>query len=75
MRFRVKQIDENTFIPQCKEWYDFDWESIDRDISFTWYRLGDNYCQVDSLEKAKEIIDKRKFFLLERKKYPKYYKV
>lgn len=75
MRFRVKQIDDNTFIPQCKEWYDFDWESIDRNISLTWYSLGAHYCHVDSLEKAKEIIDKRKLFLLERKKYPKYYKV
>jgi hypothetical protein len=74
MKFRIKQIDEETFIPQCKPWWDFDWGNIDLDGDYVWYTTS-SYSRCQSLELAKVTIEKYKSFLKLKKQYPKYYKI
>jgi hypothetical protein len=82
MIYRIKQISENQFIPQCGillEWIFGCMKGLDKDSSYTWSNLDyqKQYCIVNSLEEAKEIIKKDK---LKRnphkcqKGYPKYHK-
>jgi hypothetical protein len=73
MQYRVKQIDENTFIPQCKSWYDFEWGNIDRLDGYIWHTTL-TYAICPSLESAKQAIIRCKSIKLEKKEYPKYYK-
>ena len=73
-KYRIKQISENLFIPQVsKGIFDslfgiFDGIAIE-DNTTTWHikEYQDIYCITDSLEKAKEVIEKYK-------RYPKYHK-
>ena len=82
MIYRIKQISENEFIPQCGsflEWIFNGMDGIDKDNRFTWYVFENQkqYCIVNSLEEAREIIKKDK---LKRnphkcpKGYPKYHR-
>ena len=80
--YRIKQIGENQFIPQvCDEiidWLFGTWDGIDvsENIGGTWYtkEFQDMYCTTDSLEKAKEVIEKYKNRYNSEKGYPKYHK-
>lgn len=74
MRYRVKQISSDVFIPQCKSWYDFEWGNIDRVDNFVRYTTS-SYSRCSSLESAKEVITRSKDFKLKQKKYPKYFKI
>ena len=74
MRYRIKQIDENTFIPQCKHWLHFNWGNIDRAADYVWYTTYE-WSQCKSLELANTTIEKYKSYLKLEKQYPKYYKV
>lgn len=74
MKYRVKQIEENTFIPQCRPWWDFDWGNIDRKGDYVWYTTSTYSC-CSSLELAKKTIERYKEFQKIKKRYPKYYKV
>lgn len=74
MMYRVKQIDDNTFIPQCRPWYDFEWGNIDRKDDYTWY-LRTHYSHHNSLESAKTTIDRYKSYIKKKSRFPKYYKV
>jgi hypothetical protein len=74
MRYRIKQIAETTFIPQCKNWCDFDWANIDREGDSVLYDTS-WYSRCESLELAKTTIEKYKSYLKLEKQYPKYYKV
>lgn len=73
MQYRVKQIDENTFIPQCKSWYDFEWGNIDQSDNYVWHTTS-TYSRCSSLELARKTIERHKSCLKEEAKYPKYYK-
>jgi hypothetical protein len=74
MRYRIKQIDENTFIPQCKpRWY-FGWGNIDRVSNYVW-QLISFHSQCKSLESANTTIERHKSYLKLEKQYPKYFKV
>jgi hypothetical protein len=87
--FRVKQISENQFIPQvCNDiidWLFGTWDGIDvsenvgKDVgggTFTWLskECQEQYCIVDSLEKAKEVIENYRKRFNSEKGYPKYHK-
>jgi hypothetical protein len=74
MRYRIKQVDENTFIPQCKPWWDFDWGNIDQEGDHVWYTTY-SFSQCESLESANTAIKKYKSYLKLQKQYPKYFKV
>jgi hypothetical protein len=74
MKFRVKQIDDNTFIPQCRSWYDFDWKSIDKIDNYSWSICTD-YAHHSTLEDAMYTIERHKKYIEQKNKYPKYHKV
>jgi hypothetical protein len=82
MIYRIKQISENEFIPQCGgllEWIFGYMQGLDKDSIFTWseVKYQKKYCIVNSLEEAKEIIKKDKFRRNPNKcpkGYPKYHK-
>lgn len=73
MKYRVKQIAENIFIPQCREsWFDT-WESIDNIDNYVW-NFTEKYSHNETLEKALSVIVRHKKYLESKIKYPKYYK-
>ncbi len=74
MQYRIKQIDENIFIPQCRKYWLDEWESLDNELNFTWI-IKVSYAHHDSYEKALNTIERYKKYLKEKNKYPKYYKV
>lgn len=75
MKYRVKQINESTFIPQCKSWYDFEWGNIDKDDNYVWSSSKQNWSICHSLDSALQVIMVHKTIKREKKQYPKYHKV
>ena len=75
MRFRIKQIDKNIFIAQCKEWYEFSWDSIDKINNYLWLTTPKSHCHNKTYEEALQVIERHKKYLKEKNKYPKYFKV
>lgn len=78
MRFyRIKQIAADKFIPQVKVGFIGFWEGIDATHKEIWYseEYMRAHCSVDTLEKAKEIIEEYKGKINEQEKYPKYHKL
>jgi hypothetical protein len=81
-KYRIKQINNYLFIPQVSKGI-FDslfgiFSGIEiADNTTTWYikEYQDRYCVTDSLEKAKEVIEKYKNRYNSEKGYPKYHKV
>lgn len=74
MKFRVKQIKDDAFIPQCKPWYDFEWGNIDREENYIWHTtVYHSICP--SLDTAYQVIIRYKTVEREKKQYPKYHKV
>lgn len=69
MRFyRIKQIEENKFIPQTADLFDYifrTWEGIDREDGGIWYGYAyqKSYCACETLEEAREVIKKYKELL------------
>jgi hypothetical protein len=72
--YRIKQINDNQFIPQTRKWYDM-WGGIDREKNYEWFgsQFQQQYCAVNTLEEAEQIIDEYKIYLNKMKKYPKYH--
>jgi hypothetical protein len=75
--YRIKQINENTFIPQTRKWWDM-WEGIEsrgNSTYSTWYgsHYQLRYCVVYSLEEANQIIKEYKAYWDKIKQYPKYH--
>jgi hypothetical protein len=64
--YRIKEV-EGKFIPQ--KLAEFAWQGISRRADYTWYYLKNQieFCAVDSLQEAKDIIAKYK----EKRKKPK----
>lgn len=80
MIYRIKQISENKFIPQCGTIGDFifgSMEGIEKGSTYTWMSkdVQKTRCIVSSLEEAREVIKQYKEDIIEYPKgYPKYHK-
>lgn len=76
MKFRIKQIDENKFIPQVKNNFFSSWYGICDNLN-TWISVivQLEYCVFDKYEKANHIIGIYKIKRHNKKIYPKYYKL
>ena len=74
MRFRIKQIADDIFVGQCKEWYEFSWNSIDRIDNYLWLSPK-IYCHNKTYEEALQVIERHKKNLKRKNQYPKYFKV
>ena len=74
MKYRIKQIDKNIFIAQCKEYFLFKWESIDNIINLSWTTTK-KYHHNETLEDALKVIENHKKYLKTKNQYPKYHKV
>jgi hypothetical protein len=72
--YRIKQINDNQFIPQTKRWWE-NWEGIDRRNTDTWYgsHYQLQYCTVTTIEEANRIIKEYKVYWDKVKQYPKYH--
>lgn len=86
MKYRIKQIAENKFIPQVKTWLFGDWYAIDSqnkglNIDFyanhLWFlkEFVYMYCICTTLEEAKQVITDYKANQKTKIKYPKYHKL
>lgn len=73
MKYRIKQVEKNIFIPQFKKCFLFNWESIDNIKNYTWLST-EKYSHNETYDEAFEVIQRHKRYL-KRTKYPKYYKV
>ena len=73
MKYRVKQVADKYFIPQCKECWLFVWENIDRNENFTW--PSESWTGHSSLDEAIKTVERYKAYLENKKQYPKYYKI
>jgi hypothetical protein len=76
MKFRIKQIDDNLFIPQVKHNYFSSWYGIcdNSNIWISEMNQIDN-CVFDKYEKANNIICIYKIKRYNKKIYPKYHKL
>lgn len=85
MKYRIKQIAKDKFIPQVKTWFLGYWVSIDLNGFRIWYadKIGERYCTCSTLEEAKKVIDNYKLYLKNQTEitaakqmfYPKYHKL
>lgn len=73
MKYRIKQVEKNIFIPQFKKCFLLKWESIDNIKNYTWLST-EKYSHNETYDEAFEVIQRHKRHL-KRTKYPKYYKV
>lgn len=74
--YRVKQVSKTEFIPQVKRFLG-PWEAIDRDGRCCWFsdKYQKEWCAVQTLGDAKNIVSQYKNQLKTKKEYPKYYKI
>lgn len=86
MKYRIKQIEENKFLPQVKTWFLGSWKSIDKEDFYLWTaKRHRKFCICSTLREAKDVINDYKWYLEYRKDtiaatakkmfYPKYHKV
>jgi hypothetical protein len=77
MKFRVKQIDENKYIPQIKIGFFNNWLGIDNIWKETWIDelLQTKYCAKPSLDDALLEIDIWKTRIHKKNKFPVYHNV
>jgi GTP1/Obg family GTP-binding protein len=82
-RYRIKQISETEFVPQvCDDFWDIvfrNWAYLEYhehyNTVYCWYfDLHQYKCIVDSVDKAKSVIEKYKEIMKESSRYPKYHK-
>lgn len=73
-QYRIKQINDNTYVPQTKKWWNM-WEGINRRGNDTWFdsQFQVQFCAVYSLEEANQIIKEYKAYWDKVKQYPKYH--
>lgn len=74
MPYRIKQINESTFIPQFRLWFWFEWGNIDKKDDYVWYNT-ETWSICPSYDSAYQTILKYKTVRKEKKQYPKYYKL
>jgi len=77
MKFRVKQIDENSFIPQVRKNLFGSWYGIDSSYNDTWYskEFQTKYCAKPTLSDALSEIDIWKTKIHKKGNYPIYHKL
>ena len=77
MKFRVKQIDENTFIPQVRNNLFGSWYGIDNKWGTTWFNkvYQTKYCAKPTLDDALLEIDIYKTKIHKKDNYPIYHKL
>lgn len=77
MKFRVKQIGENQFMPQAKKWFLGSWRFIDKNDFYLWYYefFGLRHCICSTYAEAKQVIVDYKAYQKNQIKYPKYHKL
>lgn len=73
MQYRIKQINKDVFIPQCRECFLFHWKAIDNAKNFAWSNI-EKYSYNRTYDEAYEVIEGYKRHL-KKDKYPKYYKI
>jgi len=76
--YRIKQLNENTFIPQVAKpselflfWYGID---LKRDYDFLSESTQKEYCSKSTLEEACLVIEEHKRIRKIKKRYPKYHR-
>jgi hypothetical protein len=74
MQYRVKQIDENCFLAQCRTCFLIKWENIDRVDNYTWCYDVSNAIH-PSLQDAMNTINRYRVYIKNKTQYPKYYKM
>ena len=77
MRFyRIKQVDENWYIPQVKSGLLGTWDGIDALLFESWYseEYQIRHCSAKTLEEARQRIAEYKEETKNKKKFPKYFK-
>lgn len=72
MKYRVKQINENCFLAQCRTCFIFTWNNIDRINNYTWKYDVSNAIH-KSLDDAMITINRYRIYIKNKKQYPKYY--
>lgn len=77
MKFRIKQIDENKFIPQVKKALFDSWDGIDNKFNDTWMgkEYQTKYCAKPTLLEALQEVEIYKTRIHKKNGYPKYYKL
>jgi hypothetical protein len=77
MKFRVKQICENKYIPQVRNNLFGSWYGIDNIWNDTWYdkTLQTKYCSKPTLSDALLEIDIWKTKIHKKRNYPIYHKI
>ena len=76
MNFRIKQLDENVFIPQVKKRFFSKWKGIQKNNYKTWHSndFQRKYCAQDTYPEALSQIQIWKHKDIKEKIYPKYFK-
>jgi hypothetical protein len=74
MKYRIKQINKNVFIPQCKKNWFCEWGNIDRETNHLWH-IDTTFAYHKSFEDAENRINRYKENLKEKNNYPIYYKI
>lgn len=76
--YRIKQLNENTFIPQVSKpsdlflfWYGID---LKRDYDFLSKSIQKEYCSKSTLEEDCLVIEEHKRIRKIKKRYPKYHR-
>ena len=76
--YRIKQLNENTFIPQFAKssdlflfWYGID---LKHDYDFLSESLQESHCSKPTLEEACLVIEEYKRIRKSKKRYPKYHR-
>ena len=77
MKFRIKQIDDNVFIPQVKKALFDSWDGIDNKLNQTWMgkEYQTKYCVKPTLLEALQEVEIYKTRIHKKNGYPKYYKL
>ena len=77
MKFRIKQIDDNKYIPQVKMALFDSWDGIDNKRDETWMgkEYQTKYCVKPTLLEAQQEVEIYKTRIHKKNGYPKYYKL
>lgn len=84
MKYRIKQIEKNQFIPQVKKWFFGSWKSIDKEDFYLWTNKSYvRFCICSTYGEAIGVINEYEFYLSNQTVitaakemfYPKYHKL
>lgn len=77
MKFRIKQIDDNKYIPQVKMALFDSWDGIDNKCTASWNieEFQTRYCVKPTLLEAQQEVEIYKTKMHKKNSYPKYYKI